>query len=124
MSVPDLVQGVEKLQALWGILCSCAVNVSESDKVQSYLDRHSDLLNALEGICEAARREFGTEAVLTLQVYCDPEIKDEYLLLSVRLHAYGTDTMRRIRSLSEPFETELSDKSGSIVVTAEFQPSR
>jgi hypothetical protein len=95
-----------------------------TSEVRSYLDRHPDLFGVTERICKAARREFGPEAVLTLGVYRDPEIPEEYPLLRVRLPSYAPDTLRRIRSVSDPYEQELSDKSGSIVVTTDFRPLR
>jgi hypothetical protein len=77
-----------------------------------------------EGICKDARRQFGTEALLTLQVYHDREIEDEYLALYVRLQAYGPETLPRLRSVADAFDEELCRASGSILVTTDFAPIR
>jgi hypothetical protein len=110
----------------WNVLRSAladsAVQVRGVLEVRNYLDKHSDMFGVTERICQAARSEFGQEAFLTLRVYRDPEIDDEYLLLRVRLRSYPPDTMPRIRSLSDPYQNELSDKSGSIIVTTDFRP--
>jgi hypothetical protein len=103
-------------------LASSEIDVKREEKVRSYLDRHPDLFGVTGQVCQAARREFGSQASLTLQVYCDPEIEDEYLLLRVRLPSYAADTLQRIRALSDPYETELCADSGSIVVTTDFRP--
>jgi hypothetical protein len=105
-------------------LASSAMEIRGMVEVRSYLDKHPDMFGVTEGICKAARREFGPEAFLTLRVYRDPEIEDEYLLLRVRLHSYTPDTMQRIRSVSDLHEKELSEKSGAIVVTTDFRPIR
>ncbi len=112
----------DTLEGEWAHLLSSTVEVRGVAEVRSYLDRHAAMFEVVEHICKAARREFGPEASLTLQVYRDPEIEDEYLLLRVRLRSYPPDTMPRIRSISDPYEDELRDKSGSIIVTSDFGP--
>lgn len=125
---PISSQGEEQSRLLWSGLCSSlassVVEVKGVEEVCSYLTRHSDMFGVTEEICKAARREFGPEAFLTLQVYHDSESEDEYLLLRVRLRAYAADTLSRIRSLSDPHENELSTKSGSIITTTDFHPVR
>jgi hypothetical protein len=99
-----------------------AVEVERESEMRTYLDSHPDMVFVTEQICKTARRIFGSEASLNLQVYCDPEIHDEYLILHVRLRSYPADMMERIRSVSDPFENELCDNSGSILVTTDFRP--
>lgn len=101
---------------------SAVVAVEGLDEVQSYLDTHLDMIDVTRLICRAARQAFGSEAGLTLKVYHDPEIDDSYLLLRVRLPSYAPDTLQRIRALTDPYETELSEKSGAILVTTDFCP--
>lgn len=96
------------------------IEINDAAQVQSYLDRHPDIVSVTESICMAARRYFGEEAHLALQVYRDAEIDDAYLLLRVRLRSYAPDTLQRIRAITDPYEQELCDKSGSILVTTDF----
>ncbi len=105
-------------------LAASAFEITRVAEVRSYLDSHADMYGVTEEICKAARREFGPEAFLTLQVYHDPEIDDEYLVLYVRLRTYGPDTMSRIRSVADAFENELCQTSGSILMTTDFRPIR
>lgn len=105
-------------------LASPAADIESALDVRSYFDKHPDMPEVTERICQAARREFGPEASLTLLVYRDPEIEEEYLLLRVRLASYDTGTMRRVRSVSDPYEDELAGKSGAILVTSDFGPIR
>ena len=110
--------------ALRSSLASSAIEIRHAAEVRAYLDQHPDMYGVMEEICKGARQEFGPEAFITLQVYRDPEIDDEYLLLRVRLRSYGPDMTQRIRSVSAPYESDLYDKSGSVIVTTDFRPIR
>jgi hypothetical protein len=105
-------------------LTACAVEVKREQEVWSYLEAHPDLLSLTEDICRATRKEFGPAAVLSLQLNRDPEIVDEYIVLHVRLAQYGADTLARVRSVSDAFDSELCNASGSILVTTDFCPLR
>jgi hypothetical protein len=102
----------------------CRIEVLHPPEVHDYLVRHPDLASAVESVCRAARQEFGGEAELLLRVYHDPEIKDEYLTLCVRLPAYGEDFLPRLRSVSAAHEELFWDKSGGILLTTDFRPPR
>jgi hypothetical protein len=97
------------------------VESKRADEVRTYLVRHPDLAGIPERIYETARQEFGPDASLSLELYRDPEIEDEYLALYVRLRSYGPDTLQRIRAVCAAHESELWDKSGSILVTTDFR---
>jgi hypothetical protein len=101
-----------------------AVSILGEDEVRDYLAEHPDLFAAAESLCQAARKEFGQEASLSLEVYRDPEVKDRYLVLRVRLPTYPPDTLMKIRSLETDHEGLLEDTSGSILVTTDFCPTR
>src|SRR5438132_10886001 len=47
--------------------------------VRAYLRSHAALGRLVPAVCAAARKEFGSEAELSLQVYHDPEIKTRHL---------------------------------------------
>ena len=113
-----------EMHRLRSALAASAVEIRRVAEVRSYLESHPDMYVVTNGICKAARREFGPEAFLTLQVYRDPEIEDEYLALYVRLRAYGADTLRRIRSVADALDNELCQTSGSILITTDFRPIR
>jgi hypothetical protein len=105
-------------------LALSGVAVLREEEIRCYLAGHPDMLDPVEEVCRAARREFGSEPSLSLEVYCDPEIDDRHLVLYVRFRAYPPDTLRRIHSVSDAHENRLWDKSGSILVTTDFRPTR
>jgi hypothetical protein len=100
------------------------VIVPNRKAVRAYLKRHGDLAVRLPAVCEAARKEFGSEAELALELYRDPEIRDHYLTLYVRLDSYDGETMARIERVSAPFERRLAQSSGYLLVTTDFRPTR
>jgi hypothetical protein len=101
-----------------------AVFVPDRKAVRAYLRRHGDLAAHLPAVIEAARKEFGSEAELALELYRDPEIRDHYLTLYVRLHSYDGETMARIDRVSTLFERRLAQTSGYLLLTTDFRPPR
>jgi hypothetical protein len=100
------------------------VLIPHREEVGAYLDSHPDLGEILPAISAHARQEFGTQAELTLRVYRDPEINDCYLSLYVRLPSYDEAIMARLDRVSQPFEDELCQASGYLLVTTDFRPPR
>ena len=98
--------------------------VPDRKAVCAYLKRHADLAAQLPRVCEAARKEFGLEAEFSLEVYRDPEIRDRYLTLYVRLDCYGDDTIARIDRVSRHLERRLGRSSGYLQLTTDFRPPR
>ena len=70
-----------------------SAEISRSAEVRSYLDRHPALSRLADLIRDAARIESGPDACLTLQVYRDPEIDDEQLVLFVPKVAVQVTTL-------------------------------
>ena len=102
-------------------LPSCGVVSQDWDAVRGYLEQNSDLAPLLPGICAAVRKEFGPEAEVALELYRDPEIKDETLTLYLRLDAYEADILERLDRASEPFMDKLAQASGYLLPTTDFR---
>jgi hypothetical protein len=98
--------------------------VRDPTAISNYLASHRDLAKILPSVCEQARREFGQDAELRLEVYRDPEIDDRHLTLYVRLPAYENNAIvARLDRVTQPFEDELCSASGYLLVTTDFRPS-
>jgi hypothetical protein len=98
--------------------------VSEALKVRSYLHKHLQLGKILTSVCARARQEFGKESELALSIYQDPEINDRHLTLIVRLSSYDENLTSRLDRVTEPFEEELCEASGYLLVTTDFRSPR
>jgi hypothetical protein len=105
-------------------LVQADVKLLRAPEVRHYLEQHPDLACVLGSLCQSARNEFGTEAGLLLKVYHDPEIEDEYLVLRVRPRKYSKNVLCLIRAVSDRYEAELADGTGTILVTTDFRPIR
>jgi hypothetical protein len=108
-------------QELLAHLTRLHVAVEDERRVEDYLARFTDLHQAVRAMTEAIRNEFKSDATLSLRLYRDPEIADEYLALYVRLPAYGPDTMARIDSATEKHVGLLEGKDGNFLVTTDFR---
>ena len=111
-------------KTLGAVLAGQGILNPGSARTRAYLKSHPDLAAILPAACSEARKEFGEEAELTLDVYRDPEIDDHYLRLAVRLPSYDETIMARIEQVLQPFEAELSNASGYLLVTTDFRPTR
>lgn len=98
------------------------VRVPAAGAVRAYLLAHDDLLETVAVIAERAlaRRARGDE--LVLELYRDPEARDEYLALYLRRHDYAEDTLRLIEEIAEETEGLLAGASGWVLVTTDFEP--
>jgi hypothetical protein len=89
--------------------------------VRRYLRGRRDLGEVVPALCEHVRAEFGPEAELALEVYSDPEVRDEYLTLYVRLASYPPDMLERLERAGQPFEARLTRATGYVLVTTDFR---
>ena len=100
------------------------ITVPEPAPVREYLREHPDMLVLLRAICAAVRESFEPGTEFSLEVYSDPEIDDKYLTLYVRQQHYGPDILDRIERVSSDYDAELSEKTGWLLITTDFQPPR
>lgn len=101
------------------------VIVPNQSSVLEYVVQFADLADVLPDVCERVRAEFGPDVELSLEVYRDREIADEYLTLYVRLTNYRADTMDRIEHVSESLEARTTPGSGYLLITTDFRsPAR
>jgi len=73
-------------------------------------------------VCATVSARFGAHAQLSLEVYRDPEIEDEYLTLYLRQQDYDRNLLEAIEDICEEYEEELAERSGSLLVTTDFRP--
>ena len=103
---------------------SVDVAVPNQQDVECYLAEHSALQMLLPQLCERVRAEFGGDAELSLELYHDPEIEDQYLTLYVRQDRYDANIVERLDQLGEQFADELERCTGDILLTTDFRPRR
>lgn len=100
------------------------IKIPKPAEVRDYLLRCSDLTNILPLVCRIARERFGMYTQLSLEVYHDPEIEDEYLTLYVRQEHYDKGVLDTIEDICTQYEGKLAGKSGWLLVTTDFRPPK
>ena len=100
------------------------IGISNAADVDRYLSEHTELRSVVPQVCQRVRDEFGQDAELSLELYRDPEIDDQYLTLEVRQERYDSNIIERLDQISGEFADELEPCSGQILLTTDFGPSR
>ena len=98
--------------------------LNHTTTVRRYLAEHPDIQRPLEVLCQAAVREFGANAELSVELFADPEESDEYLTLYVRQHEYADDLLDRIEAFDDEQGSLFDGCSASVLVNTDFQPPR
>ena len=111
-----------KVEALLELLSLIQVKIPEPAGVRDYLLSNSDIIDLLPPACRMAREQFGVGAELSLELYRDPEIEDEYLTLYVRQRRYDENMLGKIEELCKAYETVLSSRTGWFILTTDFRP--
>lgn len=103
-------------------ILTIGVDIPQAARVRDYLLRYSDITSLIPFVCHVTREHLGINTHLSLEVYRDPEIEDEYLALYVRQESYDERLMGRIEEVCVEYEDMLSGKSGWFIVTTDFRP--
>ena len=96
------------------------VRVKNTDEVKKYLMKFSDIVDLVPKVVNVAKKHF-PEAQLVLDLYLDPEIDDQYLVLYVRLNEYKEDFVERADRAEAEFLNDFVDKRGEIFLTTDFK---
>jgi hypothetical protein len=91
--------------------------------VRQYLRRYPDTIGAVIQSCKMAWECVSDNAQLSLEVYRDPEIKDEYLVLYVRPGKEVAQAVDATEKISEWLAPNLKKKSGWLVATVDLRPA-
>jgi len=118
-SVPVADESKATIDAFLARIANSVLIASES-RVREYLLHAANIAEVVSHAVEAAQRRF-PDAQLVLDVYQDPEIDDEYLVLYVRMLHYDDSVMERIAAAEAEYLDMLADKSGWIQLTTDFR---
>jgi len=98
--------------------------IVDVDRLKNYLIRYDDLIGILRSACQAALERFGVQSELSLEMYADPEIADEYPTLYIRQDPYSESILKSLEDLRVTYEVGLRQSPGWFLMTTDFrQPS-
>jgi len=109
------------IETMLEYLSSIQVAVPNPEEVCDYLSRYPDIIELVMLACEETRSRFLLSTQLSLELYRDPEIDDQYLTLYVRQNKYEENIMDKIEEIRLPYSDELADKTGYLLLTTDFQ---
>ncbi len=115
---PDLSSRIEKF---FDFLQTKRIRRENPPEIRDYLTCNASLIDISGLICSKVFERFGKNSQITLALYKDPEIDDEYLTIYVRQDPYDDDIMARIEEISSEFDEELADSSGWLLITTDFK---
>ena len=126
MSVTTLVESAApaavSVDALLNQLRATGVRIPRPVEVCDYLQRYPDVISSVRNASRMAVAEFADEAVLSMEVYVDPEIDDRYLTLYVRQAALAPNLYERVQRVGESYLREFDGTGGWFLVATDFQP--
>jgi hypothetical protein len=96
------------------------VDVKNPKRIKHYLLRFRDLIDLVPIAVSIARKHF-PEARIVLDVYLDPEIKDSYIVLLVRVSQYDDSFIERLTVAESELLTLLVNKKGWIQFSTDFK---
>lgn len=115
---------VSKVETLIEVLVRSWIAIPFVSEVRDYLLRYPDIIDVLWVASRTAVEKFASKAQLSLELYQDPEINDEYLALYVRQSQYSEEIMSEIEEARKTYLGHLVGKKGWFVLTTDFLPPR
>jgi len=96
----------------------------ETADLAAYLLAHEQLTTLMPGICLEARQALGRDVELSLEVYKDPEVDDQYLTLYARKEWYEPDFLERLQAVNDRFSQRLEGVLGYFLLATDFARPR
>lgn len=100
------------------------IEIPKPTEVREYLINNNDMTGLLMNFGRRAYERFAFGSQVSLEVYHDPEIDDEHLVLYIRKDIYNSNIMEEIENISKEFDGDLISKSGWFIMTTDFRPPR
>lgn len=91
-------------------------------EVIGYLLQHRNLYDIVMLACVLTEEQFGQNSQISLELYSDPEVDDEYLTIYVRQTSYEPDIIDKIDSISENYLKVMDIDQGYLLITTDFKP--
>lgn len=111
-----------QMEAILKQVLTMGVGITRPAAVRDYLLKYSDITNLIPHVCQITKKHLSKDSHLSLEVYRDQEIEDEYLALYVRQELYDERLMDKIEGVCVEYANLLVGKSGWFVVTTDFRP--
>ncbi|MEK7396089.1 MAG: hypothetical protein AAB116_04035 [Candidatus Poribacteria bacterium] len=117
----DITNSIEKM--LEHLILNNVI-IPNPGEISNYLHQYPDIIDLVKFACDETRERFMQPTQLSLELYRDPEIDDNYLTLYVRQEKYDDNVMDIIEEIWPTYSDELASKAGDFLVTTDFNYPR
>jgi hypothetical protein len=117
---PPIIEEVQ-IEKTLNHLQESGIVIPKPSEVLDYLSRYPDIIGLLISVCELTVQRFDSQTRLSLELYRDPEIEDEYLTFYIRQQKYNENLMKRIEGIRANYEKMLVGMTGWLLVTTDFR---
>lgn len=111
---------VAEINSLLNQVQELGICLGRQDEIREYLLQFPDLIEVIPLAVNAALDHL-SEAQLFLEVYHDPEIEDQYLVLYVRVQKYAESVMEQIEAAEREYIDFLIGKEGWLQLSTDFR---
>lgn len=111
---------VAEINSLLSQLQELGIRLGTQDEIREYLLQFPDLIEVIPLAVNAALDHL-PEAQLFLEVYRDPEIEDQYLMLYARIQNYDDLVIERIEAAERKYIALLIGKEGWLQLSTDFR---
>lgn len=100
------------------------LEIYKPDEVVDYLLRYRGIYDATLFACLLTAETFPRDRQISIELYHDPEVSDEYISIYIRQNKYDPDIIEKIDAICREYEPALEGQNGWILVTTDFSPPR
>ena len=111
---------VVEINSLLNQLQTLGIRLGTQDEIREYLLQFPDLIEVIPLAVNAALNHL-PEAQLFVEVYRDPEIDDQYLILYARVQNYDESVIERIEAAEKEYIDILTSKGGWLQLSTDFR---
>ena len=105
-------------------LMALDIKINRPSGIRDYLYSHIDMVSFVKRISDTTRDYFGSSAILTFELYKDPEIADNYLSLLVNDRIEPDLVLNKIDRIIEENERDFSEMSGWLMLSRDYRKGR
>jgi|GEM_PF-3178847 hypothetical protein len=125
--VPDESVEDESVSIVWAVedvleyLMALDIRISRTSNIRDYFYSHIDMVGFVKRLSETTRDYFGDSAVLTFELYKDPEISDSFFALLINDRTEPDLILTKIDRIMEEYEREFSEISGWLMLGRDYR---
>ena len=97
------------------------IRIPRPAEALDYLKQFPDIIPVVNHACELTVAEFAGKATLSLEVYVDPEIDDDHLMLYVQMGGYDAANNDAIEGIFEVYAEGMIHCAGWMMVMQDFR---